>query len=159
MFWGTIVHKFISSLQLKSKQETNMPSRRYATKKRGISEEKQNTPIDYKQSVEDNHVAATQLSGDETDPVVVFSDDEPDVDDPGSNFSYIVPWSDARHYTLPFGKYKGETLHSMISSKTRRNYLRYIADWKLVRPSTKSNIEAALKHYEHLNTMYQKHKK
>lgn len=111
-----------------------------------------------KQDQKVSELVLGDLSGDETEPVVVFSDDEPDLDDPNSNFSYIISWREAKDYKLPFGKHKGTVLRDMISSRQRRNYLRYLTKWELIRPSTKSYIEAALKHYEHLNTTYKKYK-
>jgi hypothetical protein len=72
---------------------------------------------------------------------VTFSDDESDYNDDVSNWETFV---------IRFGKYKGQTLASMITKGRTRGYLRYILSWPDIRPNTHRNITAALDHYNKL---------
>lgn len=135
-----------------------MSSKSVAASKRPYPKRKKQKVVVPTAEVKEPEEEDEDFSGDETEAVVVFSDDEPDIDDPSADFTFIVPWRDARVYTLAFGKYKGENLQTMISTRERRSYLRYLCKWKEIRPSTKSNIEAALKHYDHLHTLYKNYK-
>jgi len=50
-------------------------------------------------------------------------------------------------FTLRFGKYKMSSLFTMVSTKKRRDYLRYLSKWDAIEPDTKTQIDAALKWY------------
>lgn len=75
---------------------------------------------------------------------VTFSDDE----DNSSTFGDDV--SKWETFVVRFGKYKGQTLASMITRGRTRGYLRYILSWPDIRPNTHANITAALAHYDKL---------
>jgi hypothetical protein len=72
---------------------------------------------------------------------VTFSDDESEYNDDVANWETFV---------VRFGKYKGQTLASMITKGRTRGYLRYILSWPDIRPNTQRNITAALDHYKKL---------
>ena len=76
------------------------------------------------------------MSDSPSDSEQSFSDDEQ------------VTWEKARRFKIVFGKrYNGKRLASMIKSKKRRDYLKYILSWDKVRPDTAANIRAALDQY------------
>jgi len=59
-------------------------------------------------------------------------------------------WEQTRTVTLPFGKYKGKTMQSMLKSGRRRHYLRYLQKWDELLPRTRSHIDCALAQYDGL---------
>jgi len=73
---------------------------------------------------------------------VTFSDDEEN--------GYSDDVSNWETYVIRFGKFKGQTLASMITRGRTRGYLRYILSWPDIRPNTHKNISAALAHYDKL---------
>jgi hypothetical protein len=80
----------------------------------------------------------------QTDSDVLFSDDEQ------QDASLGVTWATSKGAQLPFGKYKGYTLGSMITTGKRRHYLRYLQKWDELLPSTRAVIDESLKEYERL---------
>lgn len=76
---------------------------------------------------------------------VTFSDDE---DTTTSSFADDA--SKWETFVIRFGKFKGQTLASMITRGRTRGYLRYILSWPDIRPNTHLNISAALAHYDKL---------
>lgn len=83
------------------------------------------------------------MSQSDTD-TVLFSDDEQ------QDAVASVTWDTAKSATLPFGKYKGYTMGSMITSGKRRHYLRYLQKWDELLPSTRAVIEVSMKEYDRL---------
>lgn len=77
------------------------------------------------------------------------SDSEQGFSGPGSEAETLT-WQDARRFKLAFGKYKGKRLESMIKSKKRRDYIKYLLEWDKLRDDTRANIQAAMEHYEEL---------
>ena len=84
------------------------------------------------------------MSGSDSQETLVFSDAE--VDEQVENLT----WEDSKHFTLPFGKYKGKSLQAMIVSGKRRHYLRYLQKWDELMPATRAHLENALKEYDRL---------
>lgn len=74
---------------------------------------------------------------------VVSTDDEKFLDDE-------TTWEETKTVTLPFGKYKGKTMESMLKSGRRRHYLRYLQKWDELLPRTRSHIDCALAEYDSL---------
>lgn len=58
-----------------------------------------------------------------------------------------VEWSEAQHYKMPFGKYKGTTMATLVRTKEGRDYLRYMCGWKDLRSETKAIFECTLDQY------------
>jgi|KBSMisStaDraftv2_1062788.scaffolds.fasta_scaffold110327_3 hypothetical protein len=48
---------------------------------------------------------------------------------------------DAMRYQLKFGKYKGKTLASVITTKVGRDYFRYLHDWPNLNGATKRYVD------------------
>jgi len=74
---------------------------------------------------------------------VVSTDDEKFLDEE-------TTWEQTKSVALPFGKYKGKTMESMLKSGRRRHYLRYLQKWDELLPRTRSHINCALDQYEGL---------
>lgn len=74
---------------------------------------------------------------------VVSTDDEKYLDSE-------TTWEQTKDVTLPFGKYKGKTMQSMLKSGRRRHYLRYLQKWDELLPRTRSHIDCALTQYDGL---------
>jgi len=84
------------------------------------------------------------MSGSDSQETMVFSDEELDqkIED--------LSWDDSKNFKLPFGKYQGKTLQSMIASGKRRHYLRYLQKWDELMPHTRAHLENALLEYDRL---------
>jgi len=141
-----IVLSLIFFLFIRRKRSQKMAAKQPVSQSSAKSDDHVNTHVSY----------TVDASTPSEDPAITYSDDEPDIDDPHNDFTYIVTWRDAKNYKLRFGKYKGQSLAVMITKRKKREYLRYLSNWKELRPSTKSHIDAALLHYKHLNDLYQK---
>jgi hypothetical protein len=57
-----------------------------------------------------------------------------------------------QRFKIKFGRYKGKRLAQMITTKKRRNYLKYLLGWDKLRQETKGPILVALAHYDILKT-------
>lgn len=67
--------------------------------------------------------------------ILDFSDDEQEQ----------LSWKEAR---LGFGKYRGARFTTMLATRGKRSYLRYLLNWDELRPTSRNHITAALQHYE-----------
>jgi hypothetical protein len=57
-----------------------------------------------------------------------------------------------KRFKIKFGRYRGKRLAQMITTKKRRNYLKYLLGWDKLRQETKGPILVALAHYDILKT-------
>jgi len=89
-----------------------------------------------------NKAKATSMTQ-QSEQFVTFSDDE----DKDNSSTFADDASNWETFVIRFGKYKGQTLASMITRGRTRGYLRYILSWPDIRPHTHLNISTALAHY------------
>ncbi len=59
-------------------------------------------------------------------------------------------WEQAKNFKIRFGRYKGKRLGQLITTKKRRNYLKYLLGWDKLREDGRANIKCVMEHYQEL---------